>query len=81
MVNPIPLLDGLDERLSELAESSWVVDVEALYEVSCRRQGNRIDVGGAEIRDRHEDCCGGTGGSVWRHRNISIGGAEWKRVG
>ena len=81
VMDSISLLNGFDERRSELAKLGWVADVKALYNVSCRCRGDGISVGDVEVGDGHEDCCRGAWRSVWRHGDISVGGAEWKGVG
>ena len=81
VMDSISLFDGLDEGRGELTESDGVPDVKALYEVSCGRWRDGVDMGVVEIRDGHEDCRGSAGGLVWCHGYIGIGGVEWKGVG
>ena len=81
VVDPVPLLDGFDKGRGELTKSDRIADIKALYEVSRRGRGDRVDVRGVEVRERHEDRSGGARGSVWSHGDVGVRGTEWERVG
>ena len=76
VMNPVVLVDGLNELLGKGAEPDRVVDVESLDDVSGRGRGDRVNV-----RDGHGDGGGGAGRAVERHGDVSVWRAEWKGVG
>ena len=75
VMDPIPLPNGLYERLCDCSKSDWVFEIEPMKDIG---SGGWQD--GVSMGDRHEHGDVSTGRTVGGHGGVDIWGAEWKRV-